>query len=163
MRYLMKQKLLSWGDDFTIKTEDGHDAFFVDGRAFSIGEKLSFQDMQGKELVFIRQKLLSWGPTYELHRNGELVAVVKKKLLSFIHHRFTVDVPGPNDLEAKGSFFDMEYEFTRNGAHVATVSKRFFAFRDTYGVDTVSGEDDVLILASAVVIDMICHDDKRQH
>lgn len=163
MRYLMKQKLLSWGDDFTIKTADGEDAFFVDGRAFSLGEKLSFQDMQRNELVFIRQKLLSWGPTYELYRGGELAAVVKKKLLSFLHHRFTVDVPGPNDLEAKGSFFDLEYEFTRNGAHVATVSKRFFAFGDTYGVDIAPGQDDVLVLASAVVIDMVCHDDKDKH
>ena len=31
MRYVMKQKLLSWGDDFVIKDESGHDAFYVDG------------------------------------------------------------------------------------------------------------------------------------
>jgi uncharacterized protein YxjI len=163
MRYLMKQKLLCWGDDFMIKTEDGRDAFLVDGKAFSFGEKLSFQDMQGNELAFIRQKLLSWGPTFEIQRSGELVAVVKKRLLSLFHHRFTIDVPGPDDLEAKGDFFDVEYEFTRSGSHVATVSKRFFALRDTYGIDIRDGEDDVLILASAVVIDMICHDDKKRH
>jgi uncharacterized protein YxjI len=66
MRYVMKQKIFAWGDDFVIKTEGGQDAFFVDGKAFSIGDKLSFQDMNGKELAFIRQKLLSWGPTYEI-------------------------------------------------------------------------------------------------
>lgn len=163
MRYVMKQKLLSWGDDFTIKTEDGRDAFFVDGRAFSIGEKLSFQDMHGHELAFIRQKLLAIGPTFEIYRSGALFAVVKKKLLSLFHHRFTVDVPGPNDLEARGNFFDIEYTFKRDGAHVATVSKRFFALRDTYGVDIVPGEDDVLLLASAVVIDLVCHDNKDRH
>lgn len=53
MRYVMKQKLLSWGDDFTIQDEDGRDAFFVDGKAFSIGARLSFQDMSGSELLFI--------------------------------------------------------------------------------------------------------------
>ena len=63
MRYMMKQKLFSWGDDFTIKNEAGEPVFFVDGRAFSIGEKLSFHDMQKNELAFIRQRLLSWGPT----------------------------------------------------------------------------------------------------
>lgn len=78
MRYLMKQKIFAWGDDFTIKDEAGNDAFFVDGRAFSIGNKLSFQDMTGNELAFIQQRLLSWGPTYEILRNGELVATVKK-------------------------------------------------------------------------------------
>ena len=54
-RFVMKQKLLSWGDDFTIKDENGTDTFFVDGKALSFGDKLSFQDMSGKELVYIEQ------------------------------------------------------------------------------------------------------------
>src|SRR3954469_1870443 len=110
MRYVMRQKIWSFGDDFTIKDAGGNDRFFVDGKAFSIGDKLSFQDMSGHELAFIRQKLLAWGPTYEIHRGGELSAVVKKKLFTLLRCRFTVDVPGPDDLEAQGSFLDLEYE-----------------------------------------------------
>ncbi len=160
MRYVMRQKMLSFGDDFTIRDEDGRDVYRVDGRALSIGSKLSFEDTAGNELAFISQKLLAWGPTYEIHRGGELAAVVKRELFSFIHHRFTVDVPGPDDLEAEGSFTDHEYTFTRGGRTVATVSKRWFSLTDTYGVDVADGEDDVLVLASAVVIDMACHPDE---
>ena len=40
------------------------------------------------------------------------------------------------------------------------MSKRWFAFSDTYGVEVADGEDDILILASTVVIDMACHQDK---
>ena len=162
MRYVMKQKLFAWGDDFTIKTEAGQDIFFVDGKALSLGDKLSFQDMHSNELAFIRQKLLAWGPTYEIYRSGELCAVVKKHLFTLFRCRFTVDVPGPDDLEAVGSFLDHEYTFSRSGNVVATVSKRRFSWADTYGVDIAAGEDDVLILASTVVIDMICHGDKRR-
>ncbi len=161
MRYLMKQKLFCWGDDFAIKNEAGEDVFFVDGRAFSIGEKLSFQDMQRNELAFIRQRLLSWGPTYEITRDGAIAAVVKKHLFTLFRCKFTVDVPGPDDLEAQGSFLDMEYTFTRGDQPVAEVSKRWFAWADTYGVDIRPGEDDVLILASTVVIDMVCHGDRK--
>jgi uncharacterized protein YxjI len=32
MIYLMKQKLFSWGDDFTIKYDSNQDRFFVDGK-----------------------------------------------------------------------------------------------------------------------------------
>lgn len=163
MRYVMKQKFFAWGEDFTIKNTDGQDVFFVDGKAFSIGDKLSFRDMQGNELAFIRQKLLSWGPTYEIYRNDQLQAVVKKKLITLFRCRFIVDVEGPNDLEAQGSFMDHDYEFSRHGDRVAEVSKRWFSWTDTYGVDIAPGEDDVLILASAVVIDMVCHDDKNRH
>jgi len=162
MRYVMKQKFWSWGDDFHIRDADGKDAFFVDGRAFSWGDKLSFQDMQGNELAFIRQKLLAWGPTYEITRGDNLVAVVKKKLFTLLRCRFTVDVPGPDDLEAQGSFLDHEYMFERHGQTVALVSKKWFSWTDTYGVDVADGEDEVLILASAVVIDMVCHQESNR-
>jgi uncharacterized protein YxjI len=162
MRYVLKQKFWSWGDDFTIRDEQGHDAFLVDGRAFSWGDKLSFQDPSGNEVAFIRQKLLSWGPTYEIERGGQLLAVVKKELFTFFRCRFTVDVPGPNDVEAQGDFLDHEYTFARGDRTIAHVSKQWFKLTDTYGVE-IEGADDVLILASAVVIDMVCHQENKNH
>ena len=72
-------------------------------------------------------------------------------------------MPGPDDLEARGSFTDHEYEFTRGGGAVAEVSKRWFSWTDTYGVDIARGQDDVLILASTVVIDLCCHGDDPKH
>lgn len=161
MRYLMRQKLLSFGDDYTIKNERGENVYFVDGRAFSIGDKLSFEDMDGNELAFIRQRLLTIGKTYEIERGGHMT-VVHKHLFTVFSCRFSIDVPGPNDLEAKGNLSDHEYEIRdANGAVVAEVSKRWFRFSDTYGVEVASGQDDVLLLATAVVIDLCCHPDKK--
>jgi uncharacterized protein YxjI len=66
-------------------------------------------------------------------------------------------------LEAEGNFLDHEYRFTRGGRIVATVSKQWFSWTDTYGVEVADGEDAVLLLASTVVIDMVCHgDDQRR-
>jgi uncharacterized protein YxjI len=162
MKYVMRQKVFAIADDFIIKDETGADRFKVDGKVFTIGNKLSFQDLDGRELAFIRQKLLSWGPRYEIYRDGGLAAVVTKKIFTLFHCKFIVDVPGPNDLEANGNFLDMEYEFTRGGRVVAVCSKRWFRFSDTYGIDVEAGEDDVLILASSVVIDMVCHGDQER-
>ncbi|MGH7688165.1 MAG: LURP-one-related/scramblase family protein [Gemmatimonadaceae bacterium] len=162
MRYLMKQKLFSFGDDFTIKDEAGVDHYFVDGKAFSIGAKLSFQDMSGAELAFIKQRVLKLKPTYEIHRNGQVAAIVTKDLFTLFNCRFHVDVPGPDDLEASGNFTDHEYAFTRGDRQVAAVSKQWFTLRDTYGVNIADGEDEVLVLASTVVIDMACHPDDRR-
>ena len=157
MRYLIKQKWLTMGDKYYIRDENGEDVFFVDGRVFSIGDKLSFQDMQCNELAFIAQKLLAWGPTYHVHIRGEHYATVKKKLFTLFRCKFEVDIPGPDDLLAQGSFLDHEYTFARHGETVATASKKWFSFRDTYAVDIADGEDEVLILASAIVIDLACH------
>jgi uncharacterized protein YxjI len=161
MRYLMRERILSWGDDFTIKAADGREVYQVDGKVFSFGDKLSLKDMNGKELALIDQKLLSLGPQYEILRDGETVAVVKKHLFSLFRARFTVDVPGPSDLEAKGDFLNHEYTFERDGREVARVSKKWFSLADTYAIDVDEGEDDVLILASAVVIDLVSHPDQK--
>jgi uncharacterized protein YxjI len=161
MRYVLKQKLFSLGDDFTIQDEAGRDAFFVDGKMFSFGDQLSFQDMQGNELAYIKEKVFAWGKTFEIYRSGRLAAVVKKELFTLFKCRFTVDVPGPDDLEATGDFLDHEYEFMRGDRTVASVSKRWFTFRDTYGIDIAENEEAVLVLASAVVVDMACHADRK--
>jgi uncharacterized protein YxjI len=161
MRYMMRQKLFSFGDDFVIQDDAGRDAFCVDGKMFSIGNKLSFQDMKGTELALIQQKLLSIGQTYDIELSGGGTVTVKKHLFTPFHAAFTIDVPGPGDLEARGSLLDHEYVFERGGRTAATVSKKWFTLRDTYGVDIAPGENEVMILASAVVIDMCCHADQK--
>ena len=161
MRYVMRQRILSWGDDFTIKDADGNNAYQVDGKVFSFGDKLAFQDMEGNELVRIEQKLLSIGPQYEIIRGDDTVAVVKKHLFTLLRARFTVDVPGPDDLEARGNFVDHEYVFERGGREVARASKKWFSLSDTYAIEIGEGEDAVLILASAVVIDLVSHPDQK--
>ena len=134
----------------------------MDGKVFSLGNQLSFQDMEGNELAFIRQKLLAWGPTYEIYRQGELQAIVKKSLFTLFQCRFSVDVPGPDDLEATGNFIDHEYSFTRGAGDRGGRLQAVAHLTDSYGVDIAEGEDDILILASTVVIDLACHGDRRQ-
>jgi uncharacterized protein YxjI len=160
MRYILRQRLLSFGDDFTIRDEQGRDVYFVDGKVLTIRDALSFQDMQGNELARIHRRLLSLGPTYQIERAGRVTSV-HKHLFTLLRCKFTVDVPGPDDLEAAGDFLDHEYEFrTESGRAVATVSKRWFALTDTYGVDIAPGQDEVTILAAAIVIDRCCHERK---
>jgi len=162
MRYMMKKKLLSWGNDFTIKDANGGDAFFIDGKVFSIRDKLVFQDMRGNELAVVQKKLVSFGPTYEIYHAGQLKAVVKESLFTLFGHRFTVDDErGAGDLEAKGNFTDHQYTFSRGGREVAQVSESWFSITDTYGVDVADGEDDVLILACTVVIER-CDEEARK-
>ena len=44
---------------------------------------------------------------------------------------------------------------------MARASKKWFSLSDTYAVDIDESEDQVLILASAVVIDLVSHPDKN--
>lgn len=160
MRYMMKQRLFSWADDFYVKDESGQDCFYVDGKVFSLGHQFSFQDLAGQEICSIKQVILSWGPSYEIYKSGQLWATVKKELFTLFNARFEVD-GGEGHLEAAGDFLNHHYTFTRAGQPIAEVSMQWFTLADTYGVDIAQGEDDILVLASTVVVDMACHQDKK--
>ena len=160
MRYRIKEAFWSFGDDFAITDQDGAPVYRIDGKAFSWGDKLSFQDMNGRELAFISQKLLTLMPRYEIQVDGKVFAEVKKEF-SWFKKKFVLDVPGPNDYEIDGSFWAHEYTFQRRGKAVATVSKKMFAWTDRYGVDILEGEDVVSILAACIVIDQVLHDSDK--
>ena len=145
------------GNDFNILDSAGNPMFFVDGQAFSWGNKLSFQDMSGRELAFIDQKMMSFMPKYQIHRDGKIFAEVIKEF-SWFSKEFTLDVPGPNDYSIKGRFWKHDYQFVRNGRIVASINKAPWAWSDCYGVEIEAGEDDISILSTVIVIDQILHD-----
>jgi uncharacterized protein YxjI len=154
-RYTMREKLFSIGDDFWIETEGGNRAFKVDGKALRLRETLVLESPAGDELFTIQEKKLSVRDKMEIERDGETVATIKKALVSPLRDRYSIDVAGGADLEAKGNIVDHEYEFKRDGDKVAEVSKRWFRMRDTYGIEVAPGEDAALILACTVCIDQM--------
>ena len=157
MIYRIKEKFWSWGNDFSTTDQNGNEKFRIDGKAISWGNKLSFQDIHGRELAFISQKLMSLKPRYQILINGTLFAEVIKEF-SWFKQKFTLDVPGPNDYEIDGSFWEHEFRFTRTGRTVATISKKVWSWTDSYGVDIAEGEDEVAILCACIVIDQVLHD-----
>jgi uncharacterized protein YxjI len=159
----MRQKLWSLRDQFRIRDAEGDDVYVVKGRLISIRDRFSFEDVHGRQLLEIRQKLVSWRPQYRIYVEGRLCAIVQKRLLSVLGSRFVISIKGEPNLLAKGNFLDYEYRFLRRGRQVARVSKRWFALTDSYGVQVDEERvGDLLILACAVIIDMINHNPKRE-
>ena len=58
IRYQMREKLVSIGDDFWIENERGERAFKVDGKALRIRKTLIFEDPKGQELCKIQEGML---------------------------------------------------------------------------------------------------------
>ena len=160
MRYVMKQRVLALTDAFTIRDRHGKKVYRVKGRLAGVGDKLVIRDMDGKKVATIRQKVVSSVPRYRIRRGGKLVAVINRKAFSPLRDRFKVRIKdgGPN-VRIVGNIFDHEYRFLRQGQEIARVSKKWVSVSDRYGVRVAKGEDDVLILACAAVIDLICHDE----
>jgi uncharacterized protein YxjI len=154
----MREKMFAIGDDYWIETNSGQPAFKVDGKALRIRKTLVLETPEGDELLTIQKKILSIRNLMEIERGGKTCATVKKALITPLRERFSIEVEGGEDMEAKGNIVDHEYEIERGGEKAAQVSKRWFRMRDTYGIDIVEAQDDALILAVTVSIDQMAHD-----
>src|SRR5260370_2914062 len=156
-RYRMGQKLVACGDDYWIENALGQRVFVVDGKAFRLREHLGFQDIQGNELAAIQEKVMHIKDIYSIYRNRNVLATVKKALITPLRQRFNVHVAGAENMEAEGNILDHEYEINEGRNRIAEVSNKWFRIADSYAVDIVPGSDDILILAVTVVIDMMLY------
>ena len=59
----------------------------------------------------------------------------------------------------QGNILDLEYDIKQGRKKVAEVSKKWFTITDTYGVEIADGQNDVLILAVAIAVDMMAHNE----
>ena len=154
-----------------ITDEDGRDRYWVrSGVAQRLG-LWSLRDLTGHELVSVQQQT-SWPlPAYGVYRTGELAATVHEApgpraarwreairirvLGAPAGLRYTVHLPGAQDLDVASDPEAVEYHFTRAGRQVATVALQWLAWAPTLGLSVriAQGEDAALILALAAMIE----------
>jgi uncharacterized protein YxjI len=152
----MRQKLVAFGDDFYIENEQGQRVFKVDGKALRVRDTLVFRDMQGNKLCHIQERKLRVKDTMRVEdQDGHELAVVKKALISPLRDRWTVKIKDGPDLEVQGNILDHEYRIGEGRDKAGEVSKKWFRVRDTYGVEVAEGQDDLVILAATVALDMM--------
>jgi len=158
-RYKIRQNLISIGDDFWIENEEGQRAYKVDGKVLRIRKTLVFEDAKGRKLAQIQERLLTIKDTMVIEdADGRDMATIKKALIAPFRDRWDVKVKNGPDLDVQGNILDHEYTVKQGREKVAEISKKWFRLTDTYGVEVADGQNDILILAIAVAIDMMAHD-----
>lgn len=153
-RYVIRERFLQMGQDADVTDEAGVPVLQVDGKVFSLRDRLVLRDLAGQEVAEVRRKLVALRPTYQIVIGGEEAGEVRKAFFTPFGDRFAIDIPGPEDLEMEGNLFDHEFTISRGGTPVATVTKQWLSMRDTYGVDIAPGEHDLLILAAVLALDL---------
>jgi uncharacterized protein YxjI len=126
----------------------------VDGKVLSLHNRLVLSDPSGHEVGQVHRNLAALRPTYEITIDGKNVAEVRRHLFTPFGERFTIDVPGAGGMEISGDLLSHEFIIARDGQTVATISKRWLSVTATYAVDVAPGEDDVLILAAVLALDL---------
>jgi uncharacterized protein YxjI len=152
----MREKMVSIGDDFWIENNHGQKVYKVDGKALRVRDTLKFEDTHGRELCMIQEKKVRIKDTMNIEGpDGNTLASIKKAIITPVRDRWTVKIGDGPDMEVQGNIVDHEYKIEEGRSKVAEVSKKWFRVRDTYGVEIAPGQNDVVILAITVGIDMM--------
>jgi uncharacterized protein YxjI len=160
--YLIRERLFRLGEHSEITDESGRIVLHVDGTLLSLRNRLVIRDPAGNEVAQVHRRLATLRPTYQISIGGETAAEVRKHLFTPFGDRFTIDVPGPDDLEMQGDLLDHEFAIVQRGRVAATVSRRWVSLHDTYAVDVAEGGDHLLILASVLALDLAEEQERAQ-
>ncbi len=109
VRYQLKEKLWSIGDDSWILNDDGDRVFKVDGKALRIRRTLVVETRDGGELFKIQERKLHIKDTMAAETPGGAEAArVKEKLISPIRHRMVAELANGTELDITGNILDHE-------------------------------------------------------
>ena len=156
-RYIMRQRMVALGQDFNINNAAGQPCFKIDGKVRLVKESLKFRDMQGNLIYKLDERVLRIRESFDiLDANGQVVAKVHNAIFDPLREKFTIELASGETMTTRGKVMWAQYDIERGGRQVAKISKQFsWIGRDQYVVDVLQGEDDLLILAITVVIDMM--------
>ena len=148
MKLLFKQRMFSWFDSYDIYDEDGYVLYTVRGE-LAWGHLLRIYDNRGCEVGYIKERVFSWLPRFEMYLGGRYVGSIRKEL-SFFRPRFTIDC---NGWQVDGAFFEWDYTIRDENGVLATVSKELFHWTDTYIIDVARPADALRCLMVVLAID----------
>ena len=159
MKLALKENVFSLKESFQVLNEEGNPVYEVAGKLLSLGHKLTVTDMDGQEVAYIHQKVLSLTPKYFMEISGQEEAELKGHITLLKPH-YTLETDS-GKWEIRGDFTAHEYEMKRGREEAASVAKKWFSWGDTYLLDVADDADVLTALGVMLAIDCIESDTSR--
>lgn len=149
MELIMKERKLSLKDSFTIKDGEGNDKYKVTAEFLNSG-KLHIQDMNGNEVASVQKKIISFKPKFYFYVNGTRVGEIIKDsaLIGSKYH-----IKGLYNWKVDGNITDHKYSILEGRKKIVTVKKKRLALAGTYIFDIEDESNEVPALAAVLAID----------
>ena len=159
--YVLNQKVLSLSGDLWIEDAQGNHAYEVAGRVLSMHDTHFLQDLQGQPLYEISQSLAHLHRTFEIKKDGEVVATIQQAMLTFLGDRFKILMADGAELAVTGDWIDREFHVTQGGSDVIYASRKLLSIRDSYGVQIAPDFDTPLALAIVIGLEQMEREERR--
>ncbi len=148
MKLLFKQRLFSWFDSYDIYDEAGNTVFVVKGE-LAWGHLLRIYDAGGNEVGYIKEKVFTWLPKFEMYIGGRYVGRISKEFA--FKPKFNIDF---NDWHVEGDWFEWNYSINNlAGQSIAFVKKELWKWTDTYVIEVDNPQNALCALMLVLAID----------
>ena len=149
-KYYINQKF-SIRDRFTVKDEEMNDVFYAEGKFLTIGKKIRLHAMDGDEVLYIEEKVLSSSSNYKIYIGNQLLLEVKQELAIF-KKKYEIVTP---DWRIRGDVWSMNFDIVEGSEPIATIRKKWFSIMDAYEIEVFKEDYLELILGIVIMIDEI--------
>jgi uncharacterized protein YxjI len=136
---------------FRIEDEDGLTRCTLDRKSPARWCTLAMQDANGNELLEIERHGFTPQAEHRISRESRHIAAIWQHWVDG-HQRFTVTLPGTENIEIIGDWHAQAFDFMRGDQRLARDEGPWFSWKAPHDVTIASDQDDALILARAVVI-----------
>jgi uncharacterized protein YxjI len=160
MKYQVREKIFRLGEDNDILNEAGQPVLKVDGKVLTLHNLMTVNDLAGTEVAQVSRKIMALRATYEISIPGGASAEVHQRFTGPFHPKWNISIAGGAEMEVGGNFAGHDFTVTASGQTVASVSKAWISLADSYGVDIIEGQNDLLILC--VVLALEAEQDRAQ-
>lgn len=149
MKLLFKQRMFSWFDSYDIYDEYGEIKYIVKGQ-LSWGHLLKIYDRNNQEVGYIKERVLTFLPKFEIYVKDNYLGCINKEL-SFFMPKYNIDFNGWN---IEGNWLEWDYNILDyNGQTIANISKQLFNWTDTYVIDVQDSSNALYALMLVIAID----------
>lgn len=149
MKLLFKQRFFSWFDSYDIYNEAGEVVYVVKGQ-LAWGHCLKIFDAWGGEIGMVKERVLTFLPSFELYVGDDYLGCIRKEFALF-KPVYTIEC---NGWQVEGNFWEWDYEITGpDGEPKAAVSKQLLNWTDTYVIDVADPADALCALMLVLAID----------
>jgi uncharacterized protein YxjI len=158
IRYRMSSDLAALGTDFLILNDEGENVFRIDGQSISEKDTICIEDLDGH----VRFRILAHfarttGRLAILDENGAEIGAVLRQPISPLRDRFSIELMDDQSLSVDGNVANHEFSIVSAEGHVAEVSRKWFRALGSFGVEIAPGQEDALLIATIVAMDVMIH------
>lgn len=149
MKLLIKQRVFSWTDTYDVYDEEENPKYFVKAAFLTLGHQLHVYDRQKNEIGMVKQRVLTFLPSFDIEIHGRAWGNIQKRF-SLFKPKYDLDY---NNWRCEGDFLAWDYDVYEGCSVVVHISKELFHWGDTYVIDIADPKDEIMALMLVLAID----------